>query len=496
MKNHNAKLKNNGNGRSFKNFGFLIVIFIFSLFIFNLKEAHASFKISRPSTNNLGLVGHWTFDGGKVVNGVALDSSGNGYHANLIGIATSTFYSVGKIGQGFLFDGSDDAVKPTSNFPTLTAFSVSAWVKVNDLSVNRGIFTSRNASNNSFRYRVTTTGSVQFIMGDATTLSTLSTATGLISVGNFYHIVITGDSAVQMNIYINGVISTASTTIQVLGVPSSFGYIGTSWNTVSDQMNGVIDDVRLYNRVLSAGEIKALYNQGASKFNKTPTTILTSGLVGYWTFDGADTSWTANTTVDKSTSGNTGTMTNMSTTSSPAIGKIGQGFNFDGVNDYVNAGNGNSLNIVGNITISAWVKFDNTNDVDIIVSRDNGGPGDATAWSYEFGREITTNKLFLYSDGSGGEYQSVNSSSSITDTSWHHIAVTKNGSVVTFFIDGALDNSATMTQTFPSTSHSLHIGTENYSATTEKFDGLIDDVRVYNRALSAAEIKILYNMGR
>src|SRR3989344_8772308 len=113
MKNHNIILKNTNSARKFKNFGFLIVIFIFSFLFFNLKDAEASFTISRPPTNNIGLVGHWTFDGKNVVNGVALDSSGNGNNANLINIATSTFYSYGKIGQGFNFDGTNDIASTT-----------------------------------------------------------------------------------------------------------------------------------------------------------------------------------------------------------------------------------------------------------------------------------------------------------------------------------------------------------------------------------------------
>lgn len=81
---------------------------LFILIFAGYNTASASFTISRPSTNNLGLVGHWTFDGKDVASGVALDSSGNGYNGNLINIATSTFYSIGKIGQGFNFDGTDD----------------------------------------------------------------------------------------------------------------------------------------------------------------------------------------------------------------------------------------------------------------------------------------------------------------------------------------------------------------------------------------------------
>ena len=57
-----------------------------------------------------GLVGYWTFDGKDMLNGVALDKSGNFATGTLVSIATSTFYAPGKIGQGLNFDGVDDYV--------------------------------------------------------------------------------------------------------------------------------------------------------------------------------------------------------------------------------------------------------------------------------------------------------------------------------------------------------------------------------------------------
>jgi hypothetical protein len=65
---------------------------------------------------------------------------------------------------------------------------------------------------------------------------------------------------------------------------------------------------------------------------------LSTGLVGWWTMDGKDTPWTsatAGTTLDSSGNGNTGTLTSMNRATSPVAGKIGQGLNFDGVDDYI-----------------------------------------------------------------------------------------------------------------------------------------------------------------
>src|SRR3990167_1594971 len=91
-----------------------------------------------------------------------------------------------------------------------------------------------------------------------------------------------------------------------------------------------------------------------------PTTAqasLPSGLVGYWTFNGKDTNWGTNKTNDLSGQGNTGTLTNMSTSTSPVVGKLGQGLKFVGANTtYVSVANNTPLNLTTQVSISAWIK--------------------------------------------------------------------------------------------------------------------------------------------
>ncbi len=67
-----------------------------------------------------------------------------------------------------------------------------------------------------------------------------------------------------------------------------------------------------------------LDKSGTATAEIAPTSVVPSGLVGYWPFDGKDINWTANTTADVSGKGNTGTLVGMSTTTSPVMGKMGQ----------------------------------------------------------------------------------------------------------------------------------------------------------------------------
>jgi hypothetical protein len=73
---------------------------------------------------------------------------------------------------------------------------------------------------------------------------------------------------------------------------------------------------------------------------------LSSGLVGYWPLDGKNTNWSTGQTLDLSGQGNTGQLINMSTTTSPVAGKIGQALNFNGSNSYVST----SLSSLGTMT--------------------------------------------------------------------------------------------------------------------------------------------------
>ena len=104
--------------------------------------------------------------------------------------------------------------------------------------------------------------------------------------------------------------------------------IGEDYRDASQLFNGLIDDVRIYNRALSAAEISRLYGLGATtKIAKTITTNpdLEDGLIGHWTFDGSDLIENA---VDRSGSGNTGYLINFTSTST-LPGKIGQALEFD-----------------------------------------------------------------------------------------------------------------------------------------------------------------------
>ena len=205
---------------------------------------------------------------------------------------------------------------------------------------------------------------------------------------------------------------------------------------------------------------------------------LSQGLVGHWTFDGKDMNSATGTAYDISGNRNNGILTNGP---KEVSGRIGQALEFDGVDDYVQVASSSVLdNLTKDITISSWVKRDRKNR-DFIFFR-----SDTSQISLSLG---FVGDNFVYFGTSASIYANVGD-----DTNWHHVlGVIKSGSARIYY-DGVL----VVTGAVPSLSAIgiIRIGVESPYSPGTQFDGIIDEVRLYNRALSTDEIKRLYNMGR
>ena len=274
--------------------------------------------------------------------------------------------------------------------------------------------------------------------------------------------------------------------------------------TTTAPLDGVLDDVRFYNRVINNNEIKRLYRIGATLKINTDVSRdnpdLERGLVGYWSFNDNDMAQSPSNTfaMDRSGNGNNGTLTNGPTR---AIGRIGQGMSFDGSNDYVDINSSIGQFGTGDFSIAQWLKAPPLTTVtQVLISNRQTDCGSSAFWgSGIFGTEDAKDGFILEVMGSGGtNYNNVQTALIVADGSWHHVVTTRVGATLTLYRDGALVTSST------------GAGTANVSSGVNTrfgisacvpggrayLNGAIDDVRVYNRALSADEIKRLYNLGR
>jgi hypothetical protein len=158
---------------------------------------------------------------------------------------------------------------------------------------------------------------------------------------------------------------------------------------------------------------------------------------------------------------------------------------FDGTDDYIDMDNKLNLN-PSNFTVSAWIKRDATNSgiVSIVSKRDT----EFTA-GYDL-RILSDNRVeIIWKNGSD---QFLISNTSLPNNEWHHVAATYNGSEVSIYIDGVLDTIANKTPPIDS-NESFHIGAAGNNVKTQYFSGNIDEVCLWNVALSEAQLRFILN---
>jgi len=262
--------------------------------------------------------------------------------------------------------------------------------------------------------------------------------------------------------------------------------------------NGFIDEVKIYPYVRSAAQIKADYLSGSAGTGGSaasavlggkPQKWLSDGLVGYWKMDEN----TGQTVGDSSGTGNDGTLASSTDPSSAdptwtATSTFGTALEFDGSDDYVDLGSG--WNPSNDFTASAWIKTSQNTSGDtryrdpaIIATNGIGGlTEDWTLTNYN-------GKLSWY-DQFGAEH-SHQSTKSINDGLWHHVSVVRDNATVYLYADGVLVDTINSGAT-SIRDHTIYVGRFEWSEALY-FDGTIDEVRIYNRALSSKEIRDLYN---
>ncbi|MBU6320949.1 four helix bundle protein [Patescibacteria group bacterium] len=460
-------------------------------------------KITSPTTFlTNGLVGYWTFDGKNMVNNVA-DSSGNGNNGSLVGFtSTTTAETLGKIGQALNFNGTNQyvLVPDAPSIRLSNKFSISFWFKTANLAQTNTYIMSRNNSTGGTQSSIIfgfVPSTIEFYASgfsgsDPRTGSQIS-----ISDTRWHQVTYTYDGTTWSGYRDGQQIFSTSRTFSLSTASLDGWYIGSA-NTFANFIKASLDDVRIYNRALSASEVQELYNATGGAPTITPAAVAAAGpapgnLVGYWTFNNKDMNWQTGIALDKSGQGNNGTLINMSTTTSPVEGKVGQALKFNGTSQYVKVSNGTIVKTLPNSSISAWIKVAGTvgstaqtiyseNEplgVDyglLVEGSGNNGCGASTA-----GRAS-----FYMANGSD---HNACTTTRVDDGKWHYLVATySGGSAMNIYLDGVLSGSGTGSAA--ASAAASYVGRSGQGV---YFNGTIDDVRIYNTALTAAQVLQLYN---
>ena len=188
--------------------------------------------------------------------------------------------------------------------------------------------------------------------------------------------------------------------------------------------------------------------------------------------------------LDQSGNGNDGTLQGGATR---APGQQGQALQLDGINDYVAVAQSSSLDLTGDLTIALWIKATTTPDYGSLVAKTNG----TSQWDYDFYIGLDE-KLTLYGDDGAGidpKWATSNPQPQLPG-SWHHVAVTRSGSSVTFYLDGNEVGTKQQSGQYNNRTLPIRIGSDGDSGDAF-FDGLIDEVHVYDRALNFTQVDLL-----
>ncbi|MBT9142820.1 MAG: hypothetical protein DDT29_01216 [Dehalococcoidia bacterium] len=221
-----------------------------------------------------------------------------------------------------------------------------------------------------------------------------------------------------------------------------------------------------------------------------PTAVWDTNTMARWSLS-ENPAGTAPQMRDSTVNANHGTTHGAMTPAQSVEGRIARALNFDGVDDFVDAGAGASLNITAAITLEMWINTPQpTKDHQMIATRSNG-----TAFSqYEFAFFGTTRRLG-FASMIGGAHAWHSANTVLSANTWHHAVVTFNGATVRFFLNGIADGFHNRSGTMNSQVQPVQIGARNDGVTTFRFNGLIDEALISNIARSPAWIRASFHSG-
>jgi hypothetical protein len=435
--------------------------------------------------------------------GNANDSVGTN-HGSLMNGAT---FAEGIDGQAFSFDGSDDFVlvgdTPSLDLPG--SLTLAAWIRPNFTEDQMSIISKWGFDAAIDSYLISVREDHRF--GGA--IGNLVSDPGItvpqtLEADQWYHVAMTYDAEAGENaVYLDGQPGASrswpgGTTRSDLPVMIGRQAQGPSLR----HYRGQIDEVQVWNRALSDAEVQGIFEANAPP---SPCAGPSDGRVSCWKGEG-----NANDSVD----GNHGILQNGVTF---VDGAVNQAFHFDGVSQFVQTVDAPDLRFEGSdrLSIAAWIRTTaTTRNLFVAAKQPNSAPfkgyglvisnGEAPACDASNPTAPGAGQLAGFLDGAVASTCppdhniAVRGTKRLNDGRWHHVAMTYDGSSsaagVNLYVDGAVESSVVQQDTLGSNTilnnAPFTIGSRENGGVP--FDGDIDEVQVYDRTLSAEEIRSIY----
>lgn len=434
-----------------------------------------------------GLVAHYTFTGN------ANDASGNGNNGTVLGPILTTDRH-GTPNSAYEFDGLDDMIQ-ISDAPSLrpNKITMAAWVypyvakkmlilgKINPVSPSSSIQYNSFVENN-----LTPAVAIKQNSNCSTDNGWYGCSSSQAISLNHWNFVVCTFDGFALKVFINGILVGQRGALPSNVIDNCSGgslQIGYWWNGEKLVFKGKIDDVRIYDRALSDVEVKQLYR------SEVPSTNITTGLVAHYTFTG-----NAN---DSSGNNNNGTVLGPTLTTD-RHGNPNQAYSFDGVDDMIKINDAPFLR-PSLITMTAWI---NPSEAKQMVILGKTTPLNAANEQYACGIEnIGSNNISTSisikqnsSCRAASGWQKLIAPQIISLNQWSFVAYTFDGFSLSIFINGVLvaqKYNLPLTAIDNCEGGTLQIGYW-WDSYKDVFKGKLDDLRIYNRALSHNDIVQLY----
>ena len=435
------------------------------------------------------LIAHYTFDEGS--GDTAVDSSGNGLNGVISG-AVYTATTADGSASCLDFNGFGDNVLNGLAGPYLNLLdelSISLWVQSDEIASDKGFFMGHDPGSDRYGMRYDSLGGSADPDGNdvikygvaATGGNEEDESSQFVQTTEWQHIVMTWKSGVGLTLWINGIKNTPTFDAGAKGgLTAGYDKIlvgkGSKDGAADAGWDGRIDDVRVYGRTLSEGEVRWLAGLGniALPDRYAP-------MISHHQFE--------NDYTDSSGNNFDGTPLGGATiVDDPIQGLVA---NFVGVDGSVNIGDSDLFNFAGsNFAISAWVNLNSWGGGwgNVIVGkRGEGGVG----WQL---RRFGNNDRFSFTTRGMGEDDNPQSNLSPNMNQWYNVTAMREGGQKLLYIDGVLDSTAAVSGQVTPCAHNVYIGARangDNSGPESFFDGMVDEVRIYRSALNLGQIRAL-----
>ena len=390
------------------------------------------------------------------------------------GTFTNPAYAAGKFGQAAVFNGSSGGIDLPSNTPISNQINgtVSLWFNV--LSNTKKETLIRFANNDEVLFRININGTLDLIGVRQSNNSYISyTTSGTYNDGTWHHLVMTRESG-SIKFYIDDNLDNTLSWNNTFVTASNETAIGWDGYTSSSTLTGSIDQVRIFNTALSATDVTDLYDEQYcfDNFFNDDSTVATYKL---------------NNTAFDDLGNYNGTASNVTY----AAGKFDEAAVFNGSTSKIDLPVSVASSSV--LTVSLWFKS-TTNDSPAAIFSARGSASNQVKFVISLNRNAAGDgKIGIDGASSSGFLQLGVYDGNYNDGVWHNVVASINYTTKDYFayIDNVLRISGNNSSlSLPASYDKVSLGV-NYAS--QYFNGSIDQVRIFNRALTAGEVTQLAN---